>query len=527
MKFPPFIKRKQLEDHIEKHGFGDNVISIEIHCINASNKRSAGTAKISIRPFSIHDDFISVLNGSRLLGKHVLSVEPYHERKQSTKAPPRNASQIKQELQVKEQCVVFVGPILLNYINKADIQAHFREYKDAITGIKFKGNRQRRGCHVLLTFKSSSFATRAIDRYNQTVFLGKHKIKVDFYKPHHSMLSSASCPTMPVSTNSSMLTPSTKSTYVSTMTTAEVSSLNDKTYSSDQPDTLDKMTSTTKYQSAGCHSVGQLSSTVPMDCDFGENSTLGAAAANKELISNCYESEDDQLQHTVTTVIVENLDPNVNEKEIESLTGVVITCYTPSHQTPGKVAAWIEVANSKNACTIAEKLDGKVIHGRKVYCSLTDSHTLQQQMHSFEDPPKEQLPCTQSVHPNSLTDSHVSQQHVHSFPTFEDPYREPLPLSQPIPPSSESLITGKQQHTHTYPTFRSPPEEQWPLLQPISDHAAQQEYLTLFFLGDQPPGKQPQATFPQKSTVPFLIPSDSQLPVPVLEQAPPAPAALL
>ena len=96
-------------------------------------------------------------------------------------------------------------------------------------------------------------------------FLGKHKLKVDFYKPHHSMLSSASCPTMPVSTDSSMLTPSTKSRYVSTsITTAEASSLNDKTYSSDQPDTLDKMTSTTEYQSAGCHSVGQLSSTGPM-----------------------------------------------------------------------------------------------------------------------------------------------------------------------------------------------------------------------------------------------------------------------
>ena len=522
MKFPPFIKRKQLEDHIDSYGFGDNIIDIEMHCINAFNKRPAGTAKISIMPASLHDEFISVLSGSQLLGKHYLYVEPYHERKQKsmyTREPPRKA---KQEPLVQDPCVVFVGPVLPNYINKTHIQAHFREYMDAITDIQFKGDRQRRGCHVLLTFTSSSSAMRAIARYNRTFLFGKHEIKLDLYEPHHPMPSSASCPTMPVSTASAVRTPNTKSKQASSIEIASSSILKDEAHG--------KITSKLKHQSVGGYSMGQLSSS----CGLERRSTLGAAVANKELVSNYSDSEEDQLQNAVTTVIVENLDSSVTQEKIESLTGVVITCYTPSHLTPNKVAAWIEVANSKCACTIAEKLDGRVIYGKEVYCSLTDSHTLQQQMHSFstfKNPPEKELPSVQSVPPSSLPDSHVPQQHIQSFPTFEDPHKEPLHLSQIIPSNSvESFMSGSlasavQQHTHSSPTFRDPPQEQVSMPQPISDHVAQQEYLTLFFLGDQHLLQQPQATFSQESTAPFIIPSDSQLPI--HEPGPLIPAAPL
>ena len=508
VKFPSFIKRKQLEDHIESHGFGDIIIGIEMHCINASNKRPAGSAKISIMPASLHDEFISALNGSRLLGKHYLSVEPYYERKQRrTIEPPRKASQTKQKPLVKEPCVVFVGPVLPNYINRAHIQAHFREYKDTITDIQFKGDRQRRGCHVLLTFKSSSSAMRAIDGYNHTSLLGKHKIKLDIYEPHHPMPSSASCPTMSVSTASAVRTPNTKSKQASSTEIVSSSILKDETHGNIN----------IKHQSVGGYSMGQLSSS----CDLEIRSTHGAAVVNKELVSNYSDSEEDQLQNTVTTVIIENLDSSVTQEEIESLTGVVITCYTPSHLTPSKVAAWVEVANSKCAYTVAEKLDGRVIYGKEVYCSLTDSHTMQQQMHNFStfiDPPEKELPSAQSVPPSSLTDSHVPQLHIQSFPTFEDPHKEPLHLSQTIPPSSvESFMSGSltsaaQQNTHSSPTFRDPPQEQVPMPRTISDHIVQQEYLTLFYLGDQHSLQQPQATFPQESTAPFVIPSNLQLP---------------
>ena len=519
MKFPPFITRKQLADHIEKHGFANNVVDIEMHCINASNKRPAGTAKVLIIPLSLHDEFVSVLNGSRLLGKHSLSVKPYLERKQrSAKDPSKNSSGTRQESQIKEPCIVFVGPLLPNYINKGHIQAHFREYNDAIIGIEFKRDRQRRGCHVLLTFKSSSTATRAIDRYNHTFLNGKHKIKLDIYKPRYPMSSSMSCPTMPVSTSSGMHSPSTKFKQTSSTKKGKISSLEDKNHSSDQLGTHSEVSSNVIHHSVGHHSTGQLSSSRPTDCDFGETSTsspLRAAATYDEIVSDYSDSEEDQLQNTVTTVIVENLDSSVTQKEIESLTGVSITHYTPSHSTPERVAAWIQVENSKHACTVADKLDGKEIHGKEVHCFITDSNTLIQEMHSLD-----QMPSVQS---GPLTNSHTRpQQHIQSFPTFEDPPKEqePLHLSQSVPCNSmESFISGNvsiaamQQHTQSSPTFR--------------DQLQVQEYLTLFYLGDQHPLQQPPSIFSQESAAPFILPGDSQLSGPVHEPRPPEPVAQL
>jgi hypothetical protein len=524
VRFPPFIKKKQLADHIEKHGFGENVIDIEMHCINVSNKRPAGTAKVLIAPFSLNDEFISVLNGSRLLGKHLLSIEPYLERKQrSLKGPSKHFSETRQESQIVEPCIVFVGPLLPNYINKGHIQAHFRECNDAIIGIEFKGNRQRRGCHVMLTFKSSSSATKAIDRYNHTFLLGKHKVKLDYYKPQHPMSSSVSCPTRPVSTSSAMHSPNTKSKQTSS---TEKGKISDKIHSSDQLGTHGEVASNVIHHSVGYHSTGQLYSSRPTECDLGVTSTgpgtLGATAAYNERVSDSdyHDSEEDQLQNTATTVIIENLDSSVTQKEIESLTGVAITCYIPSHSTPGKVAAWIEVVNSKYACTIAEKFDGKVIHGKKVHCFITDSN-------SFSTFKEDQLPSAQS------SDSHNRpQQHIENFPTLEDPSRESLHLSQSIPPSStesftsDSLAIVLQQHTHSSPTFREPPLEQ-PTSQPVPDHnnIAQQEYLTLFFLGDQHLLPQPQLTFPHERITPCILPDDPK--PPVCEPGPPVPVATL
>ena len=465
-----------------------------------------------------------------MLGKHLLSVEPYLDRKQrSTKEPQRKASQprVSEEPQVKEPCIVFVGPLLPNYINKGHIQSHFREYNNAITGIEFKGDRQRRGCHVLLTFKSLSSATRAIDQYNHTFLLGKHKLKL---KTHRPMSSSTSSPTMPVSTASAMHYPNTKSKQKSSTEETKSPTSRDKINSLDQHS---EVASNVIHRSVGYHSTGQLSSSRPTDCALGQisTSTLGIAAACKETVFD-YSDSEDQLQDTVTTVIVENLDANVTQKEIESLTGVVITCYTPSHSTPDKVAAWIEVANSKHACTIAEKFDGKVVHGKKIGCFITDSHTLQEEMHSYftsKNPSEDHLP-SDSAESSPLIDRHNTMQlQVRSCPTFENPLKEPQHLSQNFPPNTmESFISGShtiavQQHTHSSHTFRDPPQEQpFTMPQPVSSHTAEQEYLALFFLGDQPPLQQLQPTFPQEGIAPFINPQ-----LPIREPGPPVLAAPL
>ena len=432
-----------------------------MHILNVYNRKPAGSAKVLIRPLSLQDKFISILDGSLLPGKQgYVSVKPYYERKRTNnKEPPRKVPHTTWQPQEKEPCVVFVGPVLPHFINKSDIQAHFREHKDAIANIEFKGDQRRRGCYVLLTFKSASSAMRAIDRYNRTFVLGKHKIKVELYKPYRAMSSTASCPTMQGSTASSMhmLTRKTKSKQASSTETA--STLKDEAPSSDKVGTLDNTAFEAKQHSAGPHFIEPLSSCEPLESCAGKNSTIGPVS--KEFIPPYSDDEEDQLQNTVTTVIVENLDPNITQKELESLTGVNIICYTPSHLTPEKTAAWIEVANSKYACTFADKLDGKMICGKKVYCSLTDSCMLQEQSYAF--------------------------------PSLKDPPKEELPLSQPILPS----------------------------------HDAQQEYLSLFFLGDKHPLQESHTSFSQDPTitVPFIFPSDS--PLPVQEPKPPIPVAPL
>ena len=485
MKFPPFVKREQLQKHIRRHGLGENIVDIEMHVFSTSNRKPAGSAKVIITPLSLRDKFISALNESCLWGKYSISVEPYRERKQvGTKAPQHR----RQQPQAKQSCVLFVGPVLPHYINRSHILTHFSECKDSITDVKFKADRRRRGCSVLLTFKSSSSAMNAIEKYNRTLLLDKHKIKMDLYRPHQSMSSSASCPTMPVSSGYTVLQPGG--------TKSEQPAEKSKSFVLDKADTRDKMTAkAAKRQSPAVSeggSVGEVPSFGSTDDCSEEWPTLG-----EEYLPYYDDFEDDQLQNTVTTVIVENLEPKVTQKEIEKHTDVKIIHYTPSHLTPDKVAAWIEVANSKHACIVAEKLDGQVIHGKKVYCSLTDSRTLQQHSDSFptfDKPPEEHLPLSQPTPSSVVIDSRVLEQHS-GFPSFHGHDPPDAHLAVPNLPQStspNSLTDDRNvthQHAYPSPSIEVPPKEQFELsLQeyPLLDHETQQKYLSaLFFLGEK------------------------------------------
>ena len=434
LKFPTFIKRKQLQDHIKKHGFGDNVVAIDMH-INLSNRKQAGSAKVSIVPTTLQDKFVSSLNGSRLLGKYQVSVQPYYEQKgqkfKETAKSYQPRAQRKdlhtdQHPQKKEPCIVFVGSGLPHYINKSHIQEHFAEFKDAITNIDIQG---RRGCYVLLTFKSSSAAKKAIDRYHRSFLLGKHRIKVEVYKPQHPLSSPASSPAMFVSTHThNVANPSAKLSSLpdshSAQGTATLMPTCPSVVACHMTDSLDAHLSEEGGEPHFTKLSPSFRSTVPHAS--GEMLTV-----ENESISNYNDGEEDQLQHTVTTVIVENLDPTISQIELESLTGVNIDGYIPSDLTPNRVAAWIEVASSECACTIADKLDGKMISGKELHCFLTDSSTLQQQKYSSTllDQPEEQLPLSQQLDFNTsgpvsqegytplffLADKHTSQGSQASF----------------------------------------------------------------------------------------------------------------
>lgn len=83
--------------------------------------------------------------------------------------------------------------------------------------------------------------------------------------------------------------------------------------------------------------------------------------------------------HPPTTVIAENLHPNISHRELEHFTHVKIDRYIPSNKTLCRVSAWIEVGNHTDAQIIADTLNKTTISGKTIYCSITSSTELQRQ----------------------------------------------------------------------------------------------------------------------------------------------------
>ena len=127
LKFPTFIRRRQLEDHIGKYGFGCNVVWIDMHN-NKYTGKPAGSAKVLVMPHTLMDHFISVLHGTCLPGKYqqLLSVQPYVQIKDKKSSPHK----------------VFVGSGLPPTITKEDVRKHFEQVRDAITKLQIVRERK-------------------------------------------------------------------------------------------------------------------------------------------------------------------------------------------------------------------------------------------------------------------------------------------------------------------------------------------------------------------------------------------------
>ena len=468
LKFPPFIKRKQLLDHIKKHGFGDNIVDIDMH-IHLPGRKPAGSAKVLIVPSSLQDSFITSFNGSHIQDKYRVIVQPYrqHKGRQCKRTPtpthqtPRSTIMHQAQRKTlcttqKEPCIILVGSRLPNYLNKGHIQKHFVEFKDAITNIEFKVDKSKRGCFVLITLKSSSAAMKAIKRYNHTSLLGKHKVKVELYKP---LPSSVSCPTMAESTSEStryaLTTADEKQACLPSQTCPNLAvqsylsgtalSIKDEAHLTDKGGVI--MTSRVENIDV-VHPLTFPSSVVP---HYSGHLATADTYESNGIPSYMARSEGDELQSSNTTVIVENLDPNVSQNDIELLLGVSVDSYTPSHMTPGNVA-WIEVSDSECARTIADKLYGQLVRGRELCCSLAPSSTLRQQtcgstlysqheekwslLHSIDFTPPgpvtqiEQVPCFFLGHDDYL-ESQRSQSSFTEEPSLISSV--PLPVHQPQP----------------------------------------------------------------------------------------------
>ena len=392
-KFPTFINKRQIQYHIKKHGFGCNIVSIDMHT-NKHTRKPAGTAKVVMVPSTQKDKFISDLNGTCLPGKfqQLLSVQPY----------------IQMRRQCKERvnpCKVFVGSGFPYFINEEHIKKHFVKFKHLITNVEIKREKRGKVRYVFVTFKTNYAAKEAIGRYHTSYFHGK-QIKVEMYKPDSLLPDSTSY-------LSTVHTPITDS---QSTTCSEAKAKSDRHYIvephhvertsslvSQNPSTMIITTnemsipkcayegaqpSKSKIQSTGRDTDKKHHLTRPLVArgmlSAAVSCTKEGCTAEEESFPKCTddkEYDEDQLLNIVTTVIVENLDPNITQSELESLTCMKIDSYTPSNLTPDKVAAWVEVANCTRAGSIADNLNGRTISGKKIHCYLVDSNTLQGQVY--------------------------------------------------------------------------------------------------------------------------------------------------
>ena len=407
-KFPSFIKKKQLEEHITRHGFSSNIVDIDMH-VHLPSKKPSGSAKVLITPSTHQEKFISVLDQTCIQDQYRLSVQVYTPKTKYSNAMQKPYQpHLQRKANQKESFVVFVGSRLPHYINKGDILSHFSELKDTITNIEFKHERKGKTCYVLITLRSSNSAMKAIEKYNRTFLLGKHKIKVDMYNPQNPLSSSTSCPAMHITrsqradlaADSQSLEHENLHEPVGASESYPVQ-LNTKfmTKGSDKMPQTSSLDHTEKLEEYGWDDMQRSPGVEPNFSTTLEFSSvpqgireIATPASQPSMLDHC--DGEDQMQNTMTTVIVENLHPNTSQSDIEALTGVTVDGYTPSHMTPDKVAAWIEVANSKLACAVADRLDGKVIHGRKLSCFLTETISLRQQVYhnsSLSCPYEEQV----------------------------------------------------------------------------------------------------------------------------------------
>lgn len=395
LRFPTFIKEKQLRQHIKKHGFGRNLVAIHMH-FRKSTRTPAGSAKVLITPPNLIDQFISRLDGTCLPGKYqqLLSVQPYQLHKDEV-----------------HSCRVFVGCRLPSSISEIDVRSHFVKCKNAITSVQIERGRKDR-CYAVVTFQTSDAAKSAVDNYHNSFLFGK-QIKVEMYKQNRQTITSfnpepvvvrylttftqsVNDPEMIINqSEKSRLHPHNKLTLVSQNHSHSNEATNEEPKSNSFQETSPYFKAS---RSSVKHTQNNGTSKLPLAeraLSLSVSSFENAAMTDEKCLPNCATRESDEFElNTATTVIIENLDPTFSQKELESLTGVPINVYTPSNQTPDGTAAWIEVSNIEDAHIIADSLNEKIISGVQIHCSLSNSSTLYKQLQSspYSESLQENLP---------------------------------------------------------------------------------------------------------------------------------------
>jgi len=168
-KYPPAASGL-INDHLSVHGCSDFVVEFK--------RLSSSLARVTV-PKSEAFGVISNLNGSKVDGKHKLTVEPYNSRAGPGAAKVADASH--SVASKDEKCTLYVGSKLPEYMNEQHLRDHFGMFSSAISKVELIRERHTKifKGFAFITFTSHGVALTAMNALNHSTLLGI-RIQVSF-----------------------------------------------------------------------------------------------------------------------------------------------------------------------------------------------------------------------------------------------------------------------------------------------------------------------------------------------------------
>lgn len=238
----PLLSKKDIQQHFTKHGFGDCVTNVIIFHDKATHKPK-GYGCVTITPAHHAEEAIQKLNGSLVHNNYKIVVKLFQrKRKDSAKTEAKSKrkprSPKKQLRPGKQQnplpgtaqenfpsglslsdlsqqdfgqddsdsesvssasgefCKVYVGSNLPDFVHNGHIREHFKAFRSDISNvqvIKDPQTKKTRG-YAFITFSSQEVAGKAIKSLNDSLLLGKFRLKVSFKKDTRKGSTSQSLP---------------------------------------------------------------------------------------------------------------------------------------------------------------------------------------------------------------------------------------------------------------------------------------------------------------------------------------------
>ena len=199
VKFPLFVKREDIKDHLKVCGLSDNVKSVRMFFDKA--KKPKGSGYVEVIPPNAGRKAISKLNGSLLLGKYKIEAKKFNDNRKrgSPGKKPANKGgraaaasacipeEDDSDTESGESFKIFVGSLkskaLPHSIQSAHLQQHFNDFAQSIQNVYVimdRETKQSKG-FGFVTFNSKKAAQAAVNKLNGSQLHGC-QLKLDFAK---------------------------------------------------------------------------------------------------------------------------------------------------------------------------------------------------------------------------------------------------------------------------------------------------------------------------------------------------------